>query len=177
MLSRSVVQVQDFAAWLNSSSMWPRPAVPWIRLTLSSDIRPAKWLRRFAGVASRLLAAAEHRRCLQSCGADGTSVQMSLVMQTHLPAARFIRIASKASHEFHAAANFVRRLSTDGEVVTAVGSRDPLPHTSGKGHLATFAASRSKSGSVCRLGHRGPVVQHESSTEYVFEAMCRRRPQ
>ena len=126
-------------------------------------------------MASRLVGAAEHRRCLQSCGADGTSVHMSLVMQTHLPAARVIRIASKASREFHVAANFVRRLSTDGEVVIAVGS--PLPTTSGKGHLAMLAASRSKSGSVRQLGHRGPVVQHESSTEYVFEAMCRRRPQ
>ena len=48
----------------------------------------------------RLVSAANHRPCLQSCGADGTPIQVSLAMQLHLPSGRLVRRAGKASHEF-----------------------------------------------------------------------------
>ena len=110
MLSMSVMQVQNdfrFMVELIQHVAKSRHAMDKAEILQCRKVcEVAKEVCR-RGIA-RLVAAAEHRPCLQSCGCDGTPIQVSLAMQTHLPAGRVIRRAGKASHEFYVAANFVR---------------------------------------------------------------------
>ena len=125
----------------------------------------------------RLIAASDHRPCLQSCSADATPIQVSVEVQKHLPNGRLIRRGGKASHELLINVQFLRYVDELSNIHTVAGVRDPIPLTHGKSSDAIFSGLRAVWGSLRMHGHRGGAIQHYGFDRCGFTALRRRTMQ
>ena len=96
--------------------------------------------------------------CLQSNSADGTPIQASSAARGSLPSGTTVWRSGKATHEFLAAAQFVRTEDPAGAVETGVDIRDPRPLTNGKKAEHIFESCKKIWKSLRQRGHNGPVV-------------------